>query len=65
MAATQLPFNKKVLLNGKEGNEAAGISDAILELAHEHITIPRWGQAESLNAAVATGLILYEARRKD
>ncbi len=45
------------------GNEAAGISDAVLKLVHEKITIPRFGQAESLNAAVAAGLILYEARR--
>ncbi len=45
------------------GNEAAGVSDAVLQLAHEKITIPRFGQAESLNAAVATGLILYEALR--
>ncbi len=45
------------------GNEAAGVSDAVLKLAHEKITIPRFGQAESLNAAVAAGLILYEARR--
>ncbi len=46
------------------GNEAAGVSDAVLHLANEKITIPRFGQAESLNAAVATGLILYEARRQ-
>ena len=40
------------------GNEAKGISPGILALAHEKITIPRKGQAESLNAAVATGIIL-------
>ncbi len=45
------------------GNEAAGVSDAVLKLATEQITIPRFGQAESLNAAVAASLILYEARR--
>ena len=45
------------------GNEAAGVSDAVLKMADEKITIPRFGQAESLNAAVAAALILYEARR--
>ena len=40
------------------GNEAKGISEEILQLANEKITIPGIGQAESLNAAVATGIIL-------
>lgn len=40
------------------GNEAHGVSDEVMELVHEKITIPRIGDAESLNAAVATGIIL-------
>jgi len=40
------------------GNEGKGISDAVLKLADEKITIPKIGEAESLNAAVATGIIL-------
>ena len=40
------------------GNESKGISDAVLTLANVQITIPRKGNAESLNAAVATGIIL-------
>lgn len=40
------------------GNESKGISDAILDLCHEKITIGKKGAAESLNAAVATGIIL-------
>lgn len=40
------------------GNESKGISDAILARCTNRITIPRHGQAESLNAAVATGIIL-------
>lgn len=40
------------------GNESRGISDAVLALSRNRITIPRNGQAESLNAAVATGIIL-------
>lgn len=39
------------------GNESRGLSEAVLKLCHHHITIPRIGQAESLNAAVATGII--------
>ncbi|MBC7887799.1 MAG: RNA methyltransferase [Ferruginibacter sp.] len=40
------------------GNEARGISPEIMQLAKESITIPKFGHAESLNAAVATGIIL-------
>jgi RNA methyltransferase, TrmH family len=40
------------------GNESKGISDQVLALSRHRITIPRKGQAESLNAAVATGIIL-------
>lgn len=40
------------------GNESKGISDAILENANKRVTIPGKGKAESLNAAIATGIIL-------
>lgn len=40
------------------GNESKGISPAILKLVTKKITIPQKGKAESLNAAVATGIIL-------
>ena len=40
------------------GNESKGISDEIFELVNEKITIPKLGKAESLNAAVATGILL-------
>ena len=40
------------------GNESRGISEEILRLANVQITIPGKGKAESLNAAVATGIIL-------
>jgi RNA methyltransferase, TrmH family len=40
------------------GNESQGISDEVLKLADVKITIPRKGKAESLNAAVATGIIM-------
>ncbi len=40
------------------GNESKGISPEVMQLATQMITIPRRGEAESLNAAVATGIIL-------
>jgi len=40
------------------GNESRGISPRLLHRANHKITIPRLGQAESLNAGVATGIIL-------
>ena len=40
------------------GNEGKGISKDILSYINHAITIPRIGGAESLNAAVATGIIL-------
>ncbi|MFD2921875.1 TrmH family RNA methyltransferase [Terrimonas rubra] len=40
------------------GNESKGISPEVMNLVNVRMTIPRIGQAESLNAAVATGIIL-------
>lgn len=45
------------------GNESKGISEGIMKMAHQKITIARFGEAESLNAAVAAGIIMYEVRR--
>ena len=49
------PLKEGVILIG---NESKGISDELLQHARETITIPKKGQAESLNAAIATGIIL-------
>ena len=49
------PVKKGILLIG---NESKGIDPELLKLASEQITIPGKGGAESLNAAVATGIIL-------
>ena len=46
------------------GNEANGVSKDILNIADEKIRIPMLGKTESLNAAVATGIVLYEAVRR-
>jgi TrmH family RNA methyltransferase len=40
------------------GNESKGIREAVLPFITKAITIPKIGQAESLNAAVATGILL-------
>jgi TrmH family RNA methyltransferase len=40
------------------GSEGKGISEAVMNLVDEKITIPKIGEAESLNAAVAAGIIL-------
>ncbi|HCL06833.1 MAG TPA: RNA methyltransferase [Chitinophagaceae bacterium] len=44
------------------GNESKGIRETILPLINHAITIPRTGKAESLNAAVATGILLSQLR---
>ena len=45
------------------GNEANGVEDTVKKVASEKIKIPMLGKTESLNAAVATSIILYEAYR--
>ena len=42
------------------GNESKGVSDDIKKQSETKIKIPGYGFAESLNASVATGIILYE-----
>jgi TrmH family RNA methyltransferase len=46
------------------GNEGAGISSEIEEKCDLLGKIPIFGQAESLNVSVATGIILYEISKK-
>jgi TrmH family RNA methyltransferase len=41
------------------GNESKGISADVMHACHHRMTIPRKGEAESLNAAVATGIICH------
>lgn len=47
------------------GNEGRGVSPELLELADIRVKIPLQGGVESLNAAVAAALILYEVARQD
>ena len=46
------------------GNEAHGVSAEAERLATERVTIPMWNRVESLNAAIATSVILFEAARQ-
>ncbi len=41
------------------GNEAWGLPEAEAELADRAVSIPMWGQAESLNLATAAAICLY------
>ncbi|MBE5874436.1 MAG: RNA methyltransferase [Lachnospiraceae bacterium] len=46
------------------GNEGNGLTKETADMAESYIKIPMEGQVESLNAAVATALLLYEAHRQ-
>lgn len=46
------------------GNEGNGISDEIRQMADMRVKLPMIGNIESLNAAVAAGILMYESIRK-
>ncbi|MBD8499169.1 RNA methyltransferase [Paenibacillus sp. CAU 1523] len=46
------------------GNEGKGVSPQVQSLVDESVIIPMQGQAESLNVAMATTVLLYEAMRQ-
>lgn len=46
------------------GNEGEGVAQPLLEKTDINIKIPIFGQAESLNVAIATGIVLYEIVKK-
>ena len=46
------------------GNESRGLSDGISALADVRVRIPMSGKVESLNAAVAAAILMYEAGRQ-
>ena len=53
----------KVLLT--VGNEGNGVSDEVYKLSDTKVKIPMPGNAESLNVAIATSVIMYEKMRQD
>jgi TrmH family RNA methyltransferase len=46
------------------GGEGSGLSDSLIHAADSRLTIPMAAPVESLNAAVAVGLVVYHARRQ-
>ena len=57
-----IKYNKKVIVIG---NEANGVSKEIQEMADTKVKIPMLGKTESLNASVATAIIVYEYVRTE
>ncbi|HJQ09742.1 MAG TPA: RNA methyltransferase [Gemmatimonadaceae bacterium] len=47
------------------GNEGAGISSSVREKAGRIVSLPVSGSVESLNVAVAAGILLYELRQSN
>jgi TrmH family RNA methyltransferase len=45
------------------GNEGRGLSPAVQALVTQRVTIPKYGGAESLNAAVAAAIVCDNLRR--
>ena len=56
-----IDFKKKIIVIG---NEANGVSQEIQNRADEKAKIPMLGKAESLNASVAAGIVMYEYVRQ-
>lgn len=54
-------YNKKIVVIG---NEANGVTPEIKELSNYRVKIPMLVKTESLNAAVATGIMIYEYVRQ-
>lgn len=46
------------------GNEGNGLRDEVAEAADMYIKIPMCGQVESLNAAIASSILMFEVRRQ-
>jgi len=46
------------------GNEANGVRNELLSVSNANIKIPMPGKAESLNAAIASSIVIYEANRQ-
>jgi TrmH family RNA methyltransferase len=57
---TEIPRPVAILM----GSEGPGLPEDLLAAGDIRLRIPMTGTAESLNLAVATGILLYEARRQ-
>lgn len=54
------PLERGVVVIGSEGR---GLSSSVAAMLNRRVTIPRFGQAESLNAGVAGGIVCAHLRR--
>ncbi|AFK04721.1 tRNA/rRNA methyltransferase (SpoU) [Emticicia oligotrophica DSM 17448] len=57
----QFPSSGYIVL----GNESNGIGESVEKLITKKITIPRFGEAESLNVGIATAIVLDNFRRRE
>lgn len=46
------------------GNEAGGLTESVLSMADSRVYIPMLGKVESLNAAIAASVLMFEAARQ-
>lgn len=58
-----IPYKKKPVIL-MMGNERQGLPDILAESCDKLARIPQEGRADSLNLAIATGIMLYEIRRE-
>ena len=58
----EVPAHEKTVL--VIGNEAHGMSGDILSACDDRVRIPMYGKAESLNAAVAAGILMYKLKSR-
>ena len=56
-----MPSGKTALLLGEEVH---GLTDDLIKLCDDLIEIPMFGQKESYNVSVATGIALYQLATK-
>lgn len=57
----EISYGKSAFLIGNEGN---GLKEETADLADTYIKIPMEGKVESLNAAIATSILMYEHLRQ-
>ena len=62
LAGEESTFNKKDKIALVIGNEAKGVSTTIKEMADKRFKIIKHGQAESLNASVAAGIVMNQVK---
>lgn len=62
-AITQVSFFEKNPYIALIGNEGAGLTQRALSCCSDLVTIPMPGKAESLNAAVAASILMWEMVR--